>query len=83
VAGEGVPALRGEADAEVLGRVGVEAALAEESPTDLGLWRAEPLDEELGGDLVGGEQSCPVAVIGGLAAVFVVQFEGDAARPPR
>ena len=82
VVGERVPALRREADAEAPRRVGVEAALAEEAPTDLGLGRAEPLDEELGGGLVGGEQPGAVAVVGGLAAVFVVQLEADAAGEP-
>ena len=40
-------------------------------------------DEELRGSLVGGEQSCPVAVVAvRLAAVFVVQFEPDAGGHP-
>ena len=64
------------------GRVGVEAALAEESAAHLGVGRAERSAEELGGGLVRGEQPGAVAVVGRLAAVFVVQLEADAAREP-
>ncbi len=78
VVGERVPALRREADAESPRRLGVEAALAEEPATDLGLWAAESLDEELGRRLVRGEKPRTVAVVGRLPAVFVVEFEGDA-----
>src|SRR5690606_36954266 len=77
---ERVPALRREPDAEVLRGLGVEPALAEEPPADLGLGRAETLDEELLGGSVGGEEPGAVAVIDGLAAVFVVEFEADAPR---
>ena len=69
-----------EADAEPPGGLGVEPALAEEAPADLGVGRAEPLDEELGGGLVGGEEPGAVAVIGRLPAVFVVQLEARRGR---
>ena len=57
----------------------VEPALAEEAPADVGVGRAEALDEELGGGLVGGQEPGAVAVVGRLPAVFVVQLEPDAA----
>ncbi len=79
---ERVPALGREADAETACRLGIEPALAEESAADLGVGCTESLDEELGGRLVGGEQPRAAAVVGRLAAVFVLQLVADAARQP-
>ena len=87
VVGERVPALRREPDAEPAGGLCVESALAEEAAADVGVGRAEALDEELGGGLVGGQEPGAVAVVGRLPAVFVVQLEARrgrrGARPPR
>jgi hypothetical protein len=78
--GEGVPALRGEADAEALRRALVEAALPQEGAADLRLLGSELLHEELGGGLVGAEQARAVALVGGGLAVLVVQLVADPLR---
>ncbi len=74
-----VPAFGREADAEVCGGVGVEAAFAEEPAADIGLGGSEFLREEFFGGRVRCEDARTVPGFGRGSAVFVVQREPDAA----
>ncbi len=85
-----VPALRGEADAELRGRVLVEAAPAEELLAGRGPGGGELFEEEFRGGLVRVEQALAAAHLFAAragAAVLVVQLEADArgqaSRRPR
>ncbi len=79
---EGVERLGREADAEVLGRGGVEAARAEEVAADLGGGRAELRLEPLLGGGVRRQQPGAVAVVARLAAVLVVQLVAEPGGQP-
>jgi hypothetical protein len=63
-----------EAHAEAFCGRSVEPALPQELAARLGLGSSQLCNEEVGGALVGGENARAVAVVGGRAAVFVVQL---------